>query len=699
MAAIDDLIEQISNKLLQEKIKKEVKKIQQNKKFGLVFEDHEPECTPLYDVKIRVGSKVALRGSEITNVLIVENIIESKATCIDLKTNNKSVYFLSDLAVVAEFGDPIYPYLKFVDSVSTNPESDLWHELIEADNYHALQLLSYIYANKIDCIYIDPPYNTGAKDWKYNNNYVDSSDSYKHSKWLSFIEKRLKLCKKLLNPENSTLIVTIDEKEYIYLGSLLKEMFPQARMQMITSVINPKGVSRSGEFSRVDEYIYILMFGEAKPCQTSDSMLALENDIKSGKQSTGTIWLPLKRSGSSSLRTDRPNLFYPVYIDKATKKVRKIGEPVPQGISAEDVQSIDGCITLLPIKKNGVEGRWQLQASTVIKGLKEGTVKIKEKGNGQFVIQYLNEGAKKEIKTGSLKICGKENTGALVVKRVDNKLTTAKSVWNKATHDATTYGTNLLKSILLDRVFPYPKSLYAVRDILNFFVGSNKEAIILDFFAGSGTTLQAVNLLNQEDNGHRKCIIVTNNEVSEEDAAKFREQGLGPEDNVWNSKGIAQYITWPRTKCTIIGEDIEGHKLKDEYLTSGMKMEDGFMANAVYFKLGFLDKDSVALGVQFSKLLPILWMKTGAIGKCPEVEARNLQKSYIFYKNKFAVLLDEKEYKNFKKVVNSCKNIVSAFIVTDSDSGYHEMISGLNVEHTYQLYKDYLDNFRINAKE
>ena len=125
---------------------------------------------------------------------------------------------VSDLVSVAEFGDPIYPYLKPLDVLCNAPDNDLWHSVIEADNYHALQLLEYLYAGKIDCIYIDPPYNTGAKDWKYNNDYVDSSDSYRHSKWLSFMEKRLKLAKKLLNPKDSVLIVTIDEKEYLHLG-------------------------------------------------------------------------------------------------------------------------------------------------------------------------------------------------------------------------------------------------------------------------------------------------------------------------------------------------------------------------------------------------------------------------------------------------------------------------------------------------
>lgn len=136
-----------------------------------------------------------------------------------------------------------------------------------------MQLLEYLYPKQVDCIYIDPPYNTGARDWKYNNDYVDSSDSYHHSKWLSMMQRRLKIAKRLLNPENSVLIVTIDEKEYLHLGCLLEEMFPEARIQMISTVINPKGNRRDNEFSRCEEYIYSIYIGAAAIISNGTDML------------------------------------------------------------------------------------------------------------------------------------------------------------------------------------------------------------------------------------------------------------------------------------------------------------------------------------------------------------------------------------------------------------------------------------------
>lgn len=200
MAAIDDLIAQVENPELRDKLLREVARMNKQKKFGLVFEEHLPECTPLYEIPVRPGSNVALKTGDINNIYRVLAIKDGKALCNRLADSEKVEFDVTELVCVAQFGEPIYPYLKPIDTVCNAPDSNLWHTLIEADNYHALQLLQYLYAGKVDCIYIDPPYNTGAKDWKYNNDYVDSNDSYRHSKWLSMMKKRLLLAKKLLNP-------------------------------------------------------------------------------------------------------------------------------------------------------------------------------------------------------------------------------------------------------------------------------------------------------------------------------------------------------------------------------------------------------------------------------------------------------------------------------------------------------------------
>lgn len=273
MAAINDLIAQIENSELRARIQAEVDRINKQKKFGLVFEEHLPECTPLYDIPVKKGALVALKTGKVSEVYRVLNIKGDEAECKKKDVDEFTTFNVDELVTVAEFGEPIYPYLKPIDTVCNAPDSDLWHTLIEADNYHALQLLEYLYAGKVDCIYIDPPYNTGARDWKYNNDYVDNNDQYRHSKWLSFMQKRLKIAKKLLNPKDSVLIVTIDEKEYLHLGCLLEEMFPEAQIQMVTIVTNPFGQERNQQFARVEEYAFFLFFGGAATVTQSDDLL------------------------------------------------------------------------------------------------------------------------------------------------------------------------------------------------------------------------------------------------------------------------------------------------------------------------------------------------------------------------------------------------------------------------------------------
>ena len=599
---------------------------------------------------------------------------------------------------VADFGEPIYPYLKPIDSICNAPDSDLWHTLIEADNYHALQLLEYLYAGKVDCIYIDPPYNTGARDWKYNNDYVDGNDTYRHSKWLSMMEKRLRLAKKLLNPNDSVLIVTIDEKEYLHLGCLLEEIFSEARMQMVTSIISAKGVVRTGQFSRVEEYIFVIEFGSSSLVPGIYNML--DNEVK--KESERSIeWLGFRRRAPQAKRESRPNQFYPVFVRKNDGTIHSIGDVVKAGIDRNSIEIPDGCIALWPLSKDGDERLWSLVPEQARLNLSKGFLRVNNWSSKEKTgtVYYLPSGTIRDIETGKAVVTGRNPDGSVIAKYTDEGVTPPKRVWNMKTHNAETYGTNVLNAMIGKR-FNYPKSLYAVQDTLRFFVANKPNALIVDFFAGSGTTLHAVNLLNAEDGGHRRCILVTNNEVSADEAKTLSAQGYQPGDPEWEQYGIARYVTWPRTICSIEGHDVNGKPLKGDYITSGeepMHMADGFKANAAFFKLGFLDKNAVALGRQFKELLPVLWLKAGAHGPCPTLEeTAEVPAMLVLPVNHFAVLTDESQYESFAAQVNGEEAITTVYIVTDSEPGYREMVSGLHAEDTYQLYRDYLDNFRIN---
>lgn len=698
MAALDDLISQIPDESLRERIRAEMKRANRQKKFGLVFEEHLPEATPLYDIPVKRGSVVAKKDGQVTDIYYVEKIEDGQATCFHKASKERVVIPLDALVCVAQFGEPIYPYLQPLDTVCNAPDSDLWHTLIEADNYHALQLLEYLYAGKVDCIYIDPPYNTGARDWKYNNDYVDGNDTYRHSKWLSMMEKRLKLAKRLLNPADSVMIVTIDEKEYLHLGCLLEEIFPEARIQMVSSMINPANVARAGEFGRSGEYLFFVMLGEASPQRVR---LSREWVSSKGRTHTGNIrWDLLKRSGTNAERKHSPGGFYPIYINNATGKIEKLGQPLPPGIS--EAPQMEGCTALLPIRQNGTEGNWQWATDTFMDRMAQGRVRIGGNSEKGFTVYILKDGEYSKIMKGEFTIIGHGINNEIIVEDNDTDfvMATPGDIWKIASHDATQYGSRLIGNIFLDRRFTFPKSLYAVKDCLYFFVNDKPNAIVVDFFAGSGTTLHAVNLLNAEDGGHRRCIMVTNNEVSGDEAKSLSGQGYKPGDEDWNKLGIARYVTWPRTVCSIEGHDVNGKPLKGDYITSSeepMHMADGFRANAAFFKLGFLDKNAVALGRQFKELLPVLWLKAGAHGPCPALEdAAEVPAMLVLPENHFAVLTDESQYEAFAAQVNGEDAITTVYIVTDSEPGYREMISGLHVEDTYQLYRDYLDNFRIN---
>lgn len=697
MSEINELINQVEDKTLREHLQQAADRLTKQKNFGLVFEEHLPECTPLYDIPIKEGSLVAVKDKNIQQSYVVKSISGTVAACYDKKAKEQVKFPISDLVCIAQFGDPIYPQLIPIDKFENAPDSSLWHTLIEADNYHALQLLKYLYPQKVDCIYIDPPYNKpDAKDWKYNNNYVDNTDVYRHSKWLSMMEKRLKIAKKLLNPKGSVLIITIDEMEYLHLGCLLEEMFPEAAIQMVSSVINPSGVSRGNDFYRTDEYIFYVKFGSAAP---TPLQLPIEWITAKSTGKDRLRWRPVRRQGSHDTRRESANQFYPIFLTKDGKRFLGVGKTLPLAASVSEYNSPDDKIVIWPMKPDGTEGCWQISQESFISLCRKGYTKISYTKKWGYVPQYLAAGERKKVEKGQFPIIGHAEDGSIIT---DNAVEEAPFIpgtqWRIPSHSAREFGSSLINKILGEKRFTFPKSLYAVHDAIRFFVADKPDALILDFFAGSGTTLHAVNLLNAEDGGRRRCIMVTNNEVSDEEAKNLTKQGHHPGDTEWEKYGIARYVTWPRTVCSIEGRDINGNPLKGNYLDSDIQMSDGFKANCEYFKLGFLDKNKVALRKQFKEILPLLWMKAGAIGRRPDIDGDKALDMMIFPKNRFAVLNAENKYLEFEQQLEKHPEIETAFIITDSDNAYREMISGLKIQNKYQLYRDYLDNFRINSR-
>lgn len=486
-----------------------------------------------------------------------------------------------------------------------------WNFIIEGDNLQALYLLEKTHRGKIDCIYIDPPYNTGARDWKYNNDYVVNTDEYRHSKWLSMMKNRLLLAKTLLNPRDSTLICTIDEKEFLRLGNLLEELFPEATIEMVTSVISAKGVYKEGQFSRVEEYLFYVKLGDASIQQTAINML--DSDVR--KESEREIdWLGLRRREPSSKREARPNQFYPIFVYNKTGFIASIGDAVPYGVDRESIMVPPDCTALWPLDGQGRESLWGLTPEVLRRNHQKGYVRVKNWNHKKCTgtVYYLPTGTISDIEKGKATVTGYNEDGSIKAFYQEQGTVPPRKVWYQKSHNAETYGTNIVAELLPGRRFPYPKSIYAVLDSLRFVVGNKPDAIILDFFAGSGTTLHAVNLLNCEDEGSRKCILVTNNELSYKEEEEFEKKGILRGSKEWEDRGIARYITWPRTFCSINGKDINGKVIEGNYgvkydifekkqdeghrgcytkkfvemypLLSSRKKSDGFQTNVNYFK-------------------------------------------------------------------------------------------------------------------
>ena len=575
MSAIHDLLAQVADPRLRARLTAEWASASKGRKFGLVFEDHLPELLPLHKAKPRIGDLVCRQGASLADMWRVRRVEDGTALCVkpgdaDPRTRTDDIvrFGLDELVVVREFGEAIFPALVPVDALQNGPADAPWHTLIEADNYHALQLLQYLYAGQVDCIYIDPPYNTGARDWKYNNDYVDANDGWRHSKWLAFMEKRLKLAKRLLNPRTGVLIVTIDEHEVHHLGMLLEQHYPDHARQTVTIVINAKGVAQ-GRFARAEEYALYCFGPEAGTAPHHDDLL---NAPREGKQFLTPRWERLLRGGTNSRREDRPGLFYPIFVDPGTRRILGVGEPLPLG-QVPDLKAHATRSVAWPIRTDGSWGNWQVSPPSLLALLERGFVKLGgfDPKRDTWTILYLNRGTRKRIENGAIVITGKDEvTGSVAVEyaRKEARQRPIKTVWHRPLHDSGIYGSALLRSILGEGgKFSFPKSLYSTLDAVAAVVRHRADALILDFFAGSGTTLNAVNLLNAVDGGRRRCILVTNNEVSAEEAQALRSRGLQPGDDAWEAQGICRSVTWPRSKFSVLGRREDGSPLGGEYFT------------------------------------------------------------------------------------------------------------------------------------
>ncbi|KAB6717009.1 DNA methyltransferase [Roseobacter sp. TSBP12] len=703
MSRLTDLILQakVKDADLGRELEREFKALASRRSFGLNFERHTPETVELPGRPIRKGDKVRVlppRGNtdkgdkrlwKVARTNKVDGQRVADLSLIGTDEPEAQTVPVEDLIVVAEFRDYIYPGLVSTGKVTRGGDKP-FHTVINGENFHALEALTFTHRGKVDVIYIDPPYNTGAKDWKYNNDYVEGDDLYRHSKWLAFMERRLKVARALMNPTNSTLIVSIDEKEFLRLGLLLEQVFPEGRVQMVSILINPKGQSRNDSFARTDEYLFFVLLGEAKPAPTS---LSDEWRASDKQSSTDVYWQQLRRRGlrGAVRREDRPGLFYPIFVNTDGSGLHSAGKPIPLN-EEPSMEKPEGTEVLWPTRADGSYGYWQVSHERLMELNNIGLVRAAKPSVG--AIYYLKRGEAKKVEDGKFRILGHRKDGSIIAESIEGgNLFLPGTQWRIGSHNAGEYGTNTLTALIPNRRFPFPKSLYAVEDALRFSVSAKPDATILDFFSGSGTTSHAVMRLNKQDGGRRQCISVTNNEVGADEQRALTKDKLRPGDDDWEKWGICDYITKPRIEAAITGQTPDGKPIKGDYkFTDEFPMAKGFEENAEFFTLTYETPVSIGHNRAFARIAPLLWMRAGSEGR--RIDA--LPDAGWDVVDTYGLLTDLDTAAPFTEAVEAAGGIRVAYIVTDDDRRFQSVAQRLpdGVE-AVRLYESYLTNFRF----
>ena len=355
---------------------------------------------------------------------------------------------------------------------------------------------------------------------------------------------------------------------------------------------------------------------------------------------------------------------------------------------------------ILPVRKNGSEGRWMMTPNELRSRIPQGRVRINVSKKGQnVVIYYLADGEFAKIEAGEFLVEGYAADGSMMfparnTEEATNVLAVPGTQWRIPSHDSTQYGTRLLAHFLPGRKFPYPKSLYAVEDSLRFFVKEKRNAVVLDFFAGSGTTAHAVSRLNRQDGGQRQSISITNNEVSPKEANKLQQNGFRPGDTEWEAVGIFEHIARPRIEAAITGRTYDGTPVSGGYkFTDEFSMADGFEENVEFFTMTYETPRPVAHNRVFEAIAPLLWLRAGSQGRRIEKARHDFDVA-----NTYAVLFDLDTSQDFLTAIGDAGSVRIAFIVTDDDRGF-QMVCGelpARVEGV-RLYESYLTNFTINT--
>jgi adenine-specific DNA-methyltransferase len=628
----------------------EVRRLAGRRAFGLNFERHLPELVELPGRPVRTGDRVRLRGGNgaVTERLWrvvatrptatgrVASLIRRTAPEAEPETAEHPV---DRLVVVATFHDPIHPGLRSLERIERGGAAP-FHVVINAENAHALRLLRYTHPAAVDAIYIDPPYNTGNDGWIYNDRYVGADDLYRHSKWLAFMERRLMLARELLKP-TGVIVVAIGDDEHHRLRMLLDQIFG-AENFIANITWQGGGSSLARHMAGGADYMLVYArraelvprFRDPKPY--ARTMLAVVQDALAEGRGAATAQTELR----AWIRAHRSHLaaglagFNSVEEDGRVYDTADITNRLPRpNLRYPVTDPASGRVFEPPA--NGWTVSREVMAEWAATGLLSfrGTVPRKKK----YLDEYLAE---------------------MPLPTFTRSRSTASG------HLATVLG---------DRRFPFPKDHEVLMRWLRMI--APKDAVVLDFFGGSGTTTEAVIRLNAEDGGTRRSVLVTNNEVAASDAARLRRAGVAHGDPAWEAKGVFEHVTRPRIRTVVTG-----------VRPDGSVYSEGLAANVELFALTYEAPRAVLHHRSFAAIAPLLWLRAGARGSRIDEPTGDYAVA-----DAYAVLFDLDHTADFVKAVAAHGDLATAFVLTDDERGYQSVCAELppGVE-PVRLYASYL---------
>lgn len=629
------------------------------KKFGLVFERHSPEGIRMPQAQVR-RSRTVIRETDST-FHKVRAISGDTVTLAD-EHGNLSEEKRSNVSAARQFGEVVFPGLKTVGSVRTSSPEDPAHVVINGENFHALEMLGYTHPESVHLIYIDPPYNTGNKTWQYNDHYVGEQDSFRHSKWLSFMERRLTLAKKLLKP-TGVIIVAIGDDEHHRLRMLMDEVFGD---QNFISDVVWQGARKNDSRYVSNSADYMLIYARNESAMSDDEVRwrdrkesideVLEAGANAWTQANSDAELATKllrewfrvqkgrfSAGLTNYRSiDSQGRIY--YGDN-------LGSPNPRANLQYDLPHP---VTGLPTRRH--PNGWRYSQDTMKATIAEGRV-----------------------------IFGPDHTTLASYKRFlsDHGDEVPMSTFEQPRRSAGQY----LQGVFGDKRFPFPKD----HNVLMrwFRMAAPKDAVILDFFGGSGTTAEAVIRLNAEDQGNRQCILVTNNELSAKDDAALRKAGHQPGSAEYEAKGVFHHVTKPRIEAVVTG-------VRED----GSTYSDGLPANVEFLDLAYLEESRVHAALEYENLAPLFWLKSGAVG--PVVQRTEDTKDFEWNEeSSIAVLFNAGKAAELAELLATKPNQVKhVFIITDSPEQGDLAGEAFGDEITVEpIYGSYLDAFQINRSD